>query len=52
MDEMGKRFSEGLVFIPQMLRAAKTMQECMKLLEPFFQEGDVTSKGKVLIGTV
>jgi 5-methyltetrahydrofolate--homocysteine methyltransferase len=28
------------------------MQECMKLLQPLFQEGDVTSKGKVLIGTV
>jgi 5-methyltetrahydrofolate--homocysteine methyltransferase len=28
------------------------MQECMKVLEPFFKEGAVTSKGKVLIGTV
>ena len=52
MDEMGTRFSKGQVFVPQMLRSAKTMQECMKLLEPFFQEGDITSKGKVLIGTV
>jgi len=52
MDEMGERFSKGLAFVPQMLRAAKTMQECVKLLEPFFKEGDVTSKGKVLIGTV
>ena len=52
MDEMGERFSKGLIFVPQMLRAAKTMQQCMKLLEPHFQEGDVTSKGKVLIGTV
>jgi 5-methyltetrahydrofolate--homocysteine methyltransferase len=52
MDEVGERFSKGLIFVPQMLRSAKTMQECMKLLEPFFQEGDVTSKGKVLIGTV
>jgi len=52
MDEVGDRFSKGLIFVPQMLRSAKTMQECMKLLEPFFQEGDATSKGKVLIGTV
>jgi len=52
MDEIGERFSKGLIFVPQMLRSAKTMQECMKLLQPFFQEGDVTSKGKVLIGTV
>jgi len=52
MDEVGERFSKGLIFVPQMLRSAKVMQECMKLLEPFFQEGDITSKGKVLIGTV
>ena len=52
MDEIGERFSKGLIFVPQMLRSAKTMQECMKLLEPFFKEGDITSKGKVLIGTV
>jgi len=52
MDEVGDRFSKGLIFVPQMLRSAKTMKECMKVLEPLFQEGDVTSKGKVLIGTV
>ena len=52
MDEIGERFSKGLIFVPQMLRSAKTMQGCMKLLQPLFKEGDVTSKGKVLIGTV
>ena len=52
MDEVGERFSKGQMFVPQMLRSAKTMKECMKLLEPLFKEGDVTSKGKVLIGTV
>jgi len=52
MDEVGDRYSKGLIFVPQMLRSAKTMKECVKLLQPFFQQGDVTSKGKVLIGTV
>jgi len=52
MDDVGERFAKGLMFVPQMLRSAKTMQECMKLLSPFFREGDITSKGKVLIGTV
>ena len=52
MDEVGESFSKGLIFVPQMLRSAKTMQECMKVLEPLIQEGDVASKGKVLIGTV
>ena len=52
MDEMGARFSKGQAFVPQMLRSAKTMQECMKILEPLFKEGEITSKGTVLIGTV
>jgi 5-methyltetrahydrofolate--homocysteine methyltransferase len=52
MDEVGERFSKGQLFVPQMLRAAKTMQECMKLLDPLLQEYGVTPKGKVLIGTV
>jgi len=52
MNDVGSRFSKGLIFVPQMLRSAKVMKECTKLLQPFFQEGDVVSKGKVLIGTV
>ncbi len=52
MNEVGDKFSKGLLFVPQMLRSAKVMQECTKILQPFFKEGDVTSKGKVLIGTV
>ena len=52
MNEIGERFSKGLIFVPQMLRSAKVMQECTNLLKPYFQEGDVITKGKVLIGTV
>ncbi len=52
MNEVGDRDSKGLIFVPQMLRSAKTMQECTKLLKPYFQEGDVVSKGQVLMGTV
>jgi len=52
MDDVGERFSKGQIFVPQMLRSAKTMQECMKLIQPHFKEGEVTAKGKVVIGTV
>jgi 5-methyltetrahydrofolate--homocysteine methyltransferase len=52
MDEVGERFSQGSMFVPQMLRSAKTMQECMALIKPLFAEGDVVPKGKVLIATV
>lgn len=52
MDEVGEKFAKGLLFVPQMLRSAKTMQECMKLLEPLFKESAVSAKGKIVIGTV
>ncbi len=52
MDEVGEKFAKGVLFVPQMLRSAKAMQECMELLKPFFLEGDLVPKGKVLIGTV
>mgnify|MGYP001093086443 CR=1 FL=1 len=52
MDEVGEKFSKGQLFVPQMLRSAKAMQECMNILKPQLKEGDVTPKGKVVIGTV
>jgi 5-methyltetrahydrofolate--homocysteine methyltransferase len=52
MDKVGEMFSQGQIFVPQMLRSAKTMQESMKLLKPLLREGEVATKGKVLIGTV
>ena len=52
MDVVGEQFSKGLILVPQMLRSAKTMQECVALLKPHFQEQGVTTKGKVVLGTV
>ena len=52
MDQVGEKFTTGQMFVPQMLRSAKTMQECMKLIKPLFQEGELVAKGKVVIGTV
>jgi len=52
MDVVGEKFSQGSMFVPQMLRSAKTMQACVALLKPQFQAGTVSSKGKILVGTV
>lgn len=52
MDVVGEQFSKGLIFVPQMLRSAKTMQESVELLKPHFQKQGVTTKGKVVLGTV
>ena len=52
MDIVGDRFAQGKMFVPQMLRSAKTMQRCVELLKPHFVEGQMTTKGKVIMGTV
>jgi 5-methyltetrahydrofolate--homocysteine methyltransferase len=52
MDEVGAKFSKGQLFVPQMLRSAKAMQECMKLMQHLFQESEIATKGHVVIGTV
>jgi len=52
MNIVGDQFSKGAIFVPQMLRSAKTMQECVEVLNPHFQENAMTTKGKIVIGTV
>ena len=52
MNIVGDKFSKGAMFVPQMLRSAKTMQECVEVLKPHFQDNAITTKGKIVIGTV
>jgi methanogenic corrinoid protein MtbC1 len=52
MDRVGQKFSENKIFVPQMLMSAKAMSAAMAHLKPFFQSGDVKTKGTFIIGTV
>jgi 5-methyltetrahydrofolate--homocysteine methyltransferase len=52
MAEVGKRFEEGECYVPEMLVAARAMQNGMGLLKPHLQREKLESKGKVAIGTV
>ncbi len=52
MDKVGQKFSENKIFVPQMLMSAKAMSAAMAHLKPFFQSGDVVTKGTFIIGTV
>lgn len=52
MDAVGKRFSENKIFVPQMLMSARAMGAAMFHLKPFFQSGEIKSKGTFIIGTV
>ena len=52
LDEVGKRFSEGSLFVPEMLLAARVMSLGLDLLRPVLAETGVKPKGTVVIGTV
>jgi len=52
MDRVGRKFSENKIFVPQMLMSAKAMGAAMNHLKPYFQSGDVKTRGTFIIGTV
>jgi len=52
MNNVGQKYSENKIFVPQMLLSAKAMSASMAHLKPFFQSGEVQRKGVVIMGTV
>jgi len=52
MDVVGQRFKAGEMFIPEVLRSAKTMHIAMDILKPHLSEKDVAGLGTIVIGTV
>ncbi|MFN2185921.1 MAG: corrinoid protein [Anaerolineae bacterium] len=52
MDEVGKDFKAGELFVPEVLIAARAMHAGMNVLRPLLAESDSISAGKYLIGTV
>ncbi|MBI4773443.1 MAG: corrinoid protein [Deltaproteobacteria bacterium] len=52
MDVVTQKWKEGQVFVPEVLRSAKTMQSGMDILKPFLVKGSGEAKGVFAIGTV
>ena len=52
MDIVGQRFKACEMFIPEVLRSAKTMHAAMDVLQPHLTESDKAAAGTVIIGTV
>ena len=52
MEVIGKQFSTGEAFIPEVLLSARAMNEAVETLGPYLSGGIETDRGKVLIGTV
>ncbi len=52
MDIVGEDFRDGILFVPEVLMAAKAMKAAVALLRPLLVESDVPKFGTVVIGTV
>jgi len=52
MDEVGKDFKAGDLFIPEVLMSAKAMHAGMAVLRPLLAESGALSLAKMVIGTV
>ncbi|MDL2290218.1 homocysteine S-methyltransferase family protein [Paludibacteraceae bacterium OttesenSCG-928-F17] len=56
MNTVGELFGSGKMFLPQVVKTARTMKKAVAILQPYIeaakQEGDRSSAGKVLIATV
>ncbi|MBE9523450.1 MAG: B12-binding domain-containing protein [Chloroflexi bacterium] len=52
MDIVGKDFGEGILFVPEVLMAAKAMKSGMSILQPLLSEAEIPRAGTIVIGTV
>ena len=52
MEEVGRLFQSGALFVPEMLVSAKTMQRGVAVLKPLLAGGEGAKYGKLIIGTV
>ena len=58
MNEVGRRFGEGKMFLPQVVKTARTMKQAVEILQPYIDAGHsghsgVSGKaGKILLATV
>ncbi|HJO58503.1 MAG TPA: corrinoid protein [Nitrospinaceae bacterium] len=52
LDEVGKCFTEGTMFVPDMLMAAETMKVGVDVLRPLLTGDNSTNKGTAVIGSV
>jgi 5-methyltetrahydrofolate--homocysteine methyltransferase len=52
MDHVGVEFKAGNMFVPEVLRSARSMHASMDILKPLLAESGVEMVGKLLVGTV
>lgn len=52
MDVVAEEFKHSRMFIPEVIKSAKSMQAAMNVLEPHLANGDTSHVGKIAMATV
>ena len=52
LEEVGRRFNQKVLFLPQVILAAETVQTGFGLLRPLLSRGESPHRGKVIMATV
>lgn len=55
MNEVGELFGEGKMFLPQVVKTARTMKQAVSILQPYIEAektGDSYKAGKIVLATV
>ena len=56
MNTVGKLFGEGKMFLPQVVKTARTMKQAVTILQPYMEadkkDGSARKAGKILLATV
>jgi len=52
MDEVGQRFKDGEMYVPDVLIAARAMRAGMDVLRPLLSQSEIPSLGTVILGTI
>lgn len=52
MSIIGEKFKNNQVYVPEVLIAARAMNQAMLILKPLLKDSDVKSKGIICLGTV
>ena len=56
MNRVGERFGEGKMFLPQVVKTARTMKQAVDILTPYMNQAEdasaITYRGKILLATV
>ena len=52
MDIVGKKFADGVIYVPEMLVSATTMKRGLDIIKPLLQSGETQNRGKIVMGTV